>query len=104
MRIQLIRNDGCHIWQTAEAELRAALAEAGFQVEPEIVVVKNDEDAKKFRFFGSPQITINGHDLDPTAENFNQHQVLGCRIYIWNGKMYEYPPKEMIVEKLKSQK
>ncbi|MEK7182723.1 MAG: DUF2703 domain-containing protein [Patescibacteria group bacterium] len=101
MKIQLIRNEGCHIWQTTEKELAAALAQAGIPPEYEIVVVRNNEDATRYRFFGSPQITINGKDLDSTAEQFSNYQALGCRIYLWQGKMYEYPPKEMIIEAIK---
>lgn len=103
MKVQLIRNEGCHIWEKAQEELELALREVGLPSEYEVIVVKNNEEAAKYRFFGSPQITLDGHDLDPSTYNFNQYQAFGCRIYTWQGKMYEYPPKEMIVEKLKSQ-
>lgn len=101
MKIQLIRNEGCHIWQTAEQTLKEALVEAGLTPDYEIVVVSNDEQAAQYRFFGSPQITIDGVDIDPKAASAQKFQVEGCRIYLWQGKMYEYPPKEMILEALK---
>mgnify|MGYP001609901332 CR=1 FL=1 len=101
MKIQLIRNKSCHIWQTTEKVLKEALSEARLPEEYEIVVVKNDEEAKKYHFYGSPQVTINDKDIDPIAEKATQFQVEGCRIYLYEGKMYEYPPKEMIVESLK---
>lgn len=101
MKIQFIRNDGCHIWQTAEKALKVALSEANFPQSYEVVVVKDNEEAKKYHFFGSPQITIDGVDLDPSAEKANQFQAQGCRFYLWQGKMYEYPPTEMILEALK---
>ena len=110
MDIKLIRNEGCHIWQTAEGVLKEALKEANLPGEYEIIVVKNDEEAKSYRFFGSPQITIDGVDIDPSSEKATQFQASGCRIYMWEAeglegtrsrKMYEYPPKEMILEALR---
>lgn len=101
MKIQLVRNDGCHIWQTAEKVLKEALSEAGLPADYEIVVVKNDEEAKKYGFFGSPQIIIDQKDIDSKAEKATRFQVEGCRFYLWEGKMYEYPPKEMILQTLK---
>lgn len=109
MDIKLIRNEGCHIWQATELELKKALKEVGLPEEYEIIVVKDNEDAQKYRFFGSPQITIDGVDIDPNAAKATQFQTEGCRFYIWEAegpegtrrsKMYEYPPKELILQKL----
>lgn len=102
MNIVLFRNEGCHIWQTAEKALQEALNEAGLPQEHEIVVVKNSEEAQKYRFFGSPQITIDGIDIDPGAAKATQFQVQGCRFYLWKSKMFEYPPTELILEALKT--
>lgn len=111
MKIQLIRNEGCHIWQTAEKALKEALQKTNRPLDYEIVIVKNNEEAQKYRFFGSPQITINGVDIDPAAAKATQFQVEGCRFYIWEAegpegtrrkKMYEYPPIEMILQSIGS--
>lgn len=105
MKIKLIRNEGCHIWQTAEAVLKEALAQANLPPEYEIVVVADDTQAQQYRFFGSPQITVNGVDIDPNAQKATKFQEAGCRLYLWQGKMYEHPPKEMILGALwKSEK
>lgn len=97
MKVALIRNEDCHIWETAEGVLKEALAKAGFLSDYEVVVVKDNGEAKKYRFFGSPQITIDGVDIDPGAAKAIQFQTQGCRFYLWQGKMYEYPPTEMIL-------
>jgi len=102
MKIQLLRNENCHTWQIAEKVLQEALKQVGLQEDYEIVVVKNNEEAKKHRFFGSPQITINGKDIDPQAEKANQFNAESCRVYLWQDKMYEYPPKQMILQELKT--
>jgi len=109
MKIQLVRNEDCHIWQTAEKVLKDALSEAKLPQDYEITVVKNDKEASKYKFFGSPQITIDGVDIDPMAAKAAQFQAKGCRLYMWQAespegtrrrKMFEYPPKEMILQAL----
>lgn len=101
MDIKLLRNEDCHIWQIAEKALKESLARAGKPEDYEVVVVKNNQDAEKYRFFGSPQITLDGVDIDPSAQKATQFQAHGCRFYMWEGKMYEYPPVEMILAVLR---
>jgi len=110
MKIQLIHNKDCHVWQKAKKVLKEALKETNLPGKYEIVIIKNDEEAKKYRFYGSPQITINGKDIDPSSQKATQFQTEGCRFYMWEvegpdgtrrKKMYEYPPKEMIFQALK---
>ena len=102
MKIQLIRNDGCHIWETAEKVLKEVLSEAGLPADYEIVVIKNDKEAESYRFFGSPQILIDRKDIDPLASKVSDYHFQGCRFYLWEGKMYEHPPKAMILQVLQS--
>ena len=92
------------MWPTAEKELKEALAKAGLPGDYDIVVVGNDEEAKKHRFFGSPQITVDGKDIDTVAKKASRFQAEGCRLYMWQGKMYEYPLKEMILTALRKVK
>jgi len=59
------------------------------------VKISSEKDAKNLRFLGSPTIRINGVDVDPDATNDNEGFV-GCRIYRYKGRIFQYPPKEMI--------
>ncbi|MFN7088215.1 MAG: DUF2703 domain-containing protein [Candidatus Paceibacteria bacterium] len=94
MTVQLLHNKECHIWKKVLEELRA------LGVEPEVILVKNDEDALRYRFFGSPQILVDGRDIDPMASQISNYHTIGCRLYIWKGKVYEYPPREMLMKAL----
>ena len=102
MKIQLIRNEACPNWQEAEKLLKEALSEAGLSEAYEVIVVEDDEKSKEYRFFGSPQIIIDGKDIDPLAYKVSDYHFQGCRFYLWEKKMYEHPPKEMILQVLKS--
>jgi hypothetical protein len=54
-----------------------------------------------YRFFGSPTVQVNGEDVDPKAKMVTKYGMSSCRPYFWNGKSYDYPPKEMIMEALR---
>lgn len=90
MKVQLLHNKECHMWK----KLRDILL--GMGIEPEVIEIETEEQAQEFRFAGSPQLLIDGKDVDPMAEKITNFHVSGCRVYLWKGKMYEYPPQEMI--------
>lgn len=110
-KIQLLHTESCHSYQEALGEIKEALEELGFSAEVEVILVDNPEKAQAYKFLGSPTIKINGLDLEagrgdrpvaPTAtENFS---LSACRTYIYEGSLYHYPPKEMLLEVLKSLK
>ncbi|OHB90982.1 MAG: hypothetical protein A3E19_03495 [Planctomycetes bacterium RIFCSPHIGHO2_12_FULL_52_36] len=91
--------------------IKEALKELGLSAEIEVTLVDSPEKARDYKFLGSPTIKINGLDLEagrgdrpvaPTAtENFS---INACRTYIYEGALYHYPPKEMLLEVLKSLK
>jgi glutaredoxin len=102
MKIQLIRNESCPNWQKTEELLKEALSEAGLSEDYEVIVVEDDEKAKEYRFFGSPQIIIDGKDIDPLAAKASDFHFQGCRFYLWEGKVLEHPPKKMILQALQA--
>lgn len=76
--VTLLYFPGCPNWQTADANLRAALEETGADVAVQRRVVDTVEDAERLEFFGSPTILINGRD--PFAEP-GAVSGLSCRVY-----------------------
>lgn len=100
MKIQILHNKPCNFWQTAKTALDEVLKEKGIQDPVEEVLISDDEEAATYHFAGSPQIMINGKDIDPMAEKITNFHESGCRFYLWKEKVYEYPPKEMITAAL----
>lgn len=100
MQIQLLHTKDCHAWQEAEKVLEEALQEAVLPVEYQVVLVTSEVQAEQLKFLGSPQITVDGIDVDPIAKNATRFSVQSCRPYLYHGKSYDYPPKEMILESL----
>ena len=80
MKVELLWWEGCPSTPKALAELKATLAEEGFDPESvEVREVTSDEQARRERFFGSPTIRIDGDDLQPPGRG--DPIGLSCRVY-----------------------
>ena len=101
MKIKLLHTSDCHVWQEAERQLATALGELNLPKEYEVILIGNEKQAKENHFLGSPQITIDGADIDPMTKNAHSFNAISCRPYFYKGKFYDYPPKEMIKEAIK---
>ena len=78
MTVTLLYFPGCPNWRTADANLRAALEEAGTDVAVHRRVVDTVEEAERQGFLGSPTVLIDGRD--PFAEP-GAIPGLSCRVY-----------------------
>ncbi|HEY7631137.1 MAG TPA: hypothetical protein VH817_10570, partial [Thermoleophilaceae bacterium] len=67
MRVELLWWEGCPSTPETRAELERALREEGVHAEIEMVEVRDDEQAVRERFPGSPTILIDGEDPLPPA-------------------------------------
>ena len=103
-KIVVLHNSECEFWQEAVLEAKKALISSGMQLWVEIIEVKSPNDAKKYKFSGSPQVNVNGKDVDPEAKNVKKPSLKTCRPYTWGGKSFDYPPKEMILAALQTLK
>lgn len=96
VRIQVLHNHECTFWQVARRMLEQLIAERKLDAELEEVLIADDADAAKHRFAGSPQVMINGQDVDPEASRMITFHASGCRPYFWGGQHYDYPPRPMM--------
>jgi hypothetical protein len=79
MKIELLFWAGCPSHPKALTDLREAMGELG--LDPSAVLVsevRDEADAERERFVGSPTIRIDGRDIEPAeGEPYN----LNCRVY-----------------------
>ena len=85
--------------------LTPALELAGFTVEYNKIEIKTADMAIQHQFVSSPTIRVNGQDIcKSVAENSCgccseiSSTDVECRVFEYNGKTYEVPPKEMLAE------
>ncbi len=99
MKIQLLYFDGCPSWETALHNLKAACALEGLPAEIELVEVRDDDDAARLRFLGSPSIVVDGQDLWPETR---KAYYMSCRMYRTPEGMRGWPTVEMLRERLRA--
>lgn len=87
------------------ATLTPAIEMAGYNVKYNKIKMDTQEIARQYQFVSSPTIRVNGHDIcQSVAENSCGccSEISGtdveCRVFEYNGLVYEVPPKEMIAE------
>lgn len=94
----------CPSWELALERVRKATFELekehNTKFEIREVEVKDDEEAERIGFPGSPTIKVNGKDIDPEGAEKNV-KGLTCRVYNIDGKFLPLPPYEFIKQRIK---
>ncbi|HZO74838.1 MAG TPA: hypothetical protein VFB60_21710 [Ktedonobacteraceae bacterium] len=86
----------CPSHERALALLRDVMEEQKISAVIEVVEVKTEEDARRYRFYGSPTIRIDGADIAPIPEGLDEPS-LTCRAYRRpDGRISPLPPRELI--------
>lgn len=101
LKVDFLHTEDCHTWKDALIYLKETLQNEGIYVVINVITIKTDEEAVNYKFCGSPAILFNGVDVDPSCcDCVEKLSASTCRTYLYKGKVYEYPPCEMIVEAL----
>jgi hypothetical protein len=80
MTIEILYFEGCPNHERLRERLPALLKIAGVATEPTLREITTQQDAERERFLGSPTLRINGHDVEPAADDRTDYG-LKCRIY-----------------------
>jgi len=100
MEVELLYTNLCHIWKDSLKVLKETIENEGLKAEVKLTLIESEEQARERKFSGSPQININGIDVDPMADKITSFNMTSCRQYFYKGKHSEYPPEEMILHAL----
>ena len=84
MKIELLYFQGCPNHEAFVPHLRELLIGAGVPAEIELVEVPDDRTAQAVGFLGSPTLRVDGHDVEPGAEQRADFG-LKCRLYRTDG-------------------
>lgn len=85
-------------------EVSGVLESAGYDISVKKVNIVSEEMAIELKFVSSPTIRINGRDIDLIGKESLCEECgdlcgdqVECRVWVYNGREYNEPPKEMIV-------
>lgn len=91
--------------EEAIVEVKRVLELTGVEVVVNKIHIDSEEKAIQYRFESSPTIRINGKDIQlETKESLCEScgdlcgDEVDCRVWIYNGKEYNVPPKAMIID------
>ena len=97
--IEVLYTEECPFWREVAKTIEEVFEESKIKAVVKRVKVSSEDEAKRLRFLGSPTVRINGVDVDPMVKETTG--AIGCRVYMYQGKMYESPPKDMIAKAVK---
>jgi len=77
--VELLHFEGCPNVEAVRALVQRVAADAGISPDLRLVEV-TPEDVERFRFLGSPTVRVNGHDVEPGADERTTF-TFACRVY-----------------------
>lgn len=90
-------------------EIKPTLKLAGYSVNYQKIEIATTELAEEYRFLSSPTVRVNGKDIcDGVKESACaccgeiSGTAVDCRVFEYEGKTYEIPPKAMLAEAILS--
>ena len=100
-KIEFLWWEECPSWEKALEMLREGMREAGLDPDSiEAVKIKDEADAERMGFPGSPTIRINGADFQPPAADTPRG--LTCRVYrLRDGRASPLPDPQDLRESLR---
>jgi len=97
MKIELLYFDGCPSWKNGLKDLQSALKEEGLNAPIDMIEVKDNEQANRLKFLGSPSLRVDGQELWPEEREI---YALSCRVYPSPEGIKGWPTITMIRQKL----
>ena len=86
-------------------ELKPAFAIAGYEISYDKIEILSKDLAVKHRFVSSPTVRVNGIDICEDVKESDcgccgeiSGTQVDCRVFEYEGKLYEVPPKAMLAE------
>ena len=79
-RVEILVFDGCSNAEPTRELVGRVAGELAIEPEIRVVLVPDAEAAQSSRFLGSPTIRVDGHDIEPGAEQRTDF-AFSCRVY-----------------------
>ena len=98
-RVEVLYFAGCPNYEQVLELVETTLAELGRSSQVELIEVTDAERASELRFLGSPTVRVDGHDVEPGADE-REDFAFACRVYRTGGAVLEAPEPIWIREAL----
>jgi hypothetical protein len=99
-RVQVLYFASCPHTAGALALVREVLRGEGLPTDVELIAIETQAAAEQHRFYGSPTVRVDGHDVSPPQDV--GHPALACRLYPQpDGSVAPHPPAVAILNALR---
>jgi hypothetical protein len=96
MEIRVLTFDGCPTCGAVSDLVRETIRELHIEADFKAVNVRNERQARRHRFLGSPTIQVDGRDIEPARRN--DQVSLACRLYRTSDGVTGVPSKQLLVD------
>ena len=86
---------GCPSYERTRELVETAAAELGLTPQIELVEVEDADRTVELRFLGSPTVRVDGHDVEPRADE-RKDFAFACRVYRTQDGVAETPDPRWI--------
>ena len=100
-RLEVLYFAECPNYAHARELLETAAAELGLAAHVELVEVEDADRAVELRFLGSPTVRVDGHDVEPGADE-REDYAFACRVYRTERGFSETPDPVWVREALEA--
>jgi hypothetical protein len=90
--VELLYFEGCPNHEATRELIERIAAEETIAPEIRLIEIASPEQAQRLRFLGSPTVRVNGHDIEPGADE-RRGFTLACRIYRTESGRGGVPPE-----------
>ena len=100
-RVQVLYFAACPSYQHVYELVEKTLAELGLSSQVELIEVTDADRAAELRFLGSPTVRVDGHDVEPGADE-REDYAFACRVYRTERGFSETPDPVWVREALEA--
>lgn len=97
--VEVLTFKNCPHARAALELVERVVSEPGLEASVCRIDISDLEAAATHRFLGSPTIRVNGHDIEPGADERSEH-TLACRIYLTEAGVHGEPDERWLREAL----
>lgn len=100
MGVELLYVDGCPHGENYVPDLRRLVARARPGADVTVRRIAGDAEARATRFVGSPTVRVDGHDVEPGADERTDY-AMACRLYRSEDGVHGTPPDDWVRDALR---
>jgi glutaredoxin len=102
MTIRIMTFEGCPNCDATRSLVEKTVRELHLQADVESIQVRNENEAQRYGFLGSPTVQVDGQDIETGRRK--ETASFSCRVYRTPDGVTGVPPKDLLLGALRKSK